>query len=274
MTVSPTGRAAPGRGGYEDIGIEIDGPLAVVTMNRPEKRNALSKRLRVELRRAAEKLDERDDLSCVVLTGAGSAFSAGADLSESDIFGDGVPIARARRIARLGADMCAAWERLRPLTVAAVNGPAIGGGLSIAVACDFRVMARGAFFLAPEVDLGLNYTWNSLPRLGNLVGPARAKLVGALARRVDAETALAWGLCEAVADDAMAAARELAAEIAARPRTAQQMAKESVNRHFAMPNSLYLEQDQIVMMSSRAETRERVAAVRARIRAARRDATE
>ena len=69
--------------GYDDLAVGIDGPLAVVTMNRPEKRNALSKRLRVELRRAAEELDERDDLSCVVLTGAGSAFSAGADLSES-----------------------------------------------------------------------------------------------------------------------------------------------------------------------------------------------
>lgn len=250
---------------YEDLDIAIDGAVAVVTMARAEKRNALSKRLRVELRRAAEALDERDDLSCVILTGAGPAFSAGADLSESDSFGAGVPLARARRIARLGADMCAAWERLRPLTVAAVNGAAVGGGLSIAVACDFRTMARGAFFVAPEVDLGINFTWNSLPRLGNLVGPARAKLVGALARRVDAETALAWGLCEAVADDAMAAARDLADEICARPRIAQQMVKESVNRHFPMPNSVTLDQDQIVLMSTRTETAGRVAAVRARV---------
>ncbi len=254
----------------ETVMIRIDGPTAVVTMNRPTKRNALSKRLRVELRRAAETLDARDDLSCVILTGAGSAFSAGADLSEPDIFGDGVPIAQARRIARLGADMCAAWERLCPLTVAAVNGAAVGGGLSLAVACDFRVMAPGAFFHAPEVDLGLNYTWNTLPRLGNLIGPARTKLIGALARRIDAATALAWGLCETVADDAVAAARDLAAEIGERPRIAQQMVKESVNRHFAMPNSLYLDQDQIVLMSTRPETRERVEAVRARLKKAKR----
>ena len=253
---------------YEHLEIAVDGPAAVVTMNRPEKRNALSKRLRVELRGAAEALDERDDLSCVILRGAGPAFSAGADLSEPDIFGDGVPLAEARRIARLGADMCAAWERLRPLTVAAVSGYAIGGGLSIALACDFRVMARGAFLLAPEVDLGLNYTWNSLPRLGNLVGPARAKLIAALARRIDADTALAWGLCEAVAEDAMDAARELAAEIQARPRVAQQTVKESVNRHFAMPSSLYLDQDQIVLMSGSSETRERVRAARAALGAA------
>ena len=259
---------------YEDLNVSIDGPVAVVTMNRPEKRNALSKRLRIELRRAAEALDERDDLSCVILRGAGPAFSAGADLTEPDIFGDGVPLARARRIARLGADMCVSWERLRPLTIAAIAGYAIGGGLSIALACDFRVMARGAFLLAPEVDLGLNYTWNSLPRLGNLVGPARAKLIGALARRIDADTALAWGLCEAVADDAMDAARELAAEIHARPRVAQQMVKESVNRHFAMPSSLYLDQDQIVLTSGRPETREHVRAARARLGGSRRGGAE
>ncbi len=244
-------------------------PIAVVTMNRPEKRNALSKQLRRELREVADTLDERDDLSCVILTGAGAVFSAGADLSEGDAFGAGVPLAQARRIARLGADMCAAWERLRPLTIAAVNGAAVGGGMSLAVSCDFRVMARGAFFHAPEVDLGINFTWNSLPRIGNLVGPARAKLIGALARWIDAETALAWGLCESVADDAMAAAHILAEEICARPRVAQQMVKESVNRHFAMPNSVYLDQDQIVLMSTRPETREHVEAVTTRLKAQR-----
>ena len=255
------------------VTVDVAAPVAVVTMNRPEKRNALSKQLRRELRQVADELDERDDLSCVILTGAGPAFSAGADLSEDDIFGAGVPIAVARRIARLGADMCAAWERLRPLTVAAVNGPAIGGGMAVAVACDFRIMARGAFFLAPEVDLGLNFTWNSLPRIGNLVGPARAKLIGALARRIDSEIALAWGLCETVADDCMAAARTLADEICARPRIAQQMVKESVNRHFAMPNSLYLDQDQIVLMSGRPETRAYADAFRDRLTAARQRGT-
>lgn len=255
---------------YRWVDVVIDGPVAVVTMNRPDKRNALSKGLRTELRQVAVSLDERDDLSCVILTGAGSVFSAGADLSESDIFGAGVPIEQARRIARLGADMCTAWERLRPLTIAAVNGAAVGGGLSIAVACDFRIMAPSAFFLAPEVELGLNFTWNSLPRIGNLIGPARTKLIGALARRVDAETALAWGLCETVADDAVETARTLAEEICARPRVAQQMVKESVNRHFAMPNSLYLDQDQIVLMSTRPETRARVEAVKTRLKEARR----
>ena len=243
---------------------DADG-VATVTLNRPEKLNALSNALKRELRRVAEALDERDDLSCVLVTGAGRALSAGADLTEPEGFGDGVSMAEARRLVRLGADMCAAWERLRPLTIAVVNGPAIGGAMSLAVSCDFRIMATGAWFQAPEVDIGINYSWNSLPRIGNLVGPARAKLIGALARKIDAETALAWGLCEEVADDAMAAARKLAAEICERPRIAQQMAKESVNRHFAMPNSLYLDQDQILLMARDTENRKHAEARRAKL---------
>ncbi len=250
---------------FETITVSDADGVATVTMNRPEKLNALSNALKRELQQVAEALDERDDLSCVLVTGAGRAFSAGADLSEREALADTVPMAEARRLVRLGADMCAAWERLRPLTIAVVNGPAIGGAMSLAVACDFRVMASDAWFQAPEVDIGLNYSWNSLPRIGNLVGPARAKLIGALARKVDAETALAWGLCEAVADDAMAAARELAVEIGERPRIAQQMVKESVNRHFAMPNSLYLDQDQILLMTRDAENRKHVEARRAKL---------
>lgn len=252
---------------YQYLTVDVSGHLATVTLNRPEKRNALSKELRVELRQVAEELDGRDDLACVLVTGAGPVFSAGADVSQSDGFGAGLPLAEARRIVRQGADMCAAWERLRYLTIAVLNGPAIGGGMSLAVSCDFRIMATDAYFLAPEVDLGINYTWNSLPRIGNLVGPARAKLIGALARRIDAETALAWGLCEQVSDDPMAAASEMAAEIAERPRVSQQMVKESVNRHFAMPNSVYLDQDQVLLMMRDPENQKYAQAVRDRLAA-------
>ncbi len=250
---------------YQYLVVDVSDDVATVTLNRPERRNALSKELRVELRQVAEELDSRDDLTCVLLTGAGPVFSAGADLRQTDSFGVGLPLAEARRIVRQGADMCAAWERLRYLTIAVLNGPAVGGGMSLAVSCDFRILAPNAYFLAPEVDVGINYTWNSLPRIGNLVGPARAKLIGALARRVDAETALAWGLCEEIADDPMAAARVMAAEIAERPRVSQQMVKESVNRHFAMPNSVYLDQDQVLLMMRDPENQKHAQAVRDRI---------
>ena len=229
--------------------LDEDGGIVTVTIDRPDKRNALSVALRHELREMAARLDGRDDIACVLLTGAGSAFRAGADLSDPHAFGAEVSVAEARRIARAGPDMCAAWERLRALTIAVINGPAIGGAMSLAVSCDFRIMGRDAFFRAPEIDLGLSYTWGSMARIGNLVGPARAKLIGALARTVDAECALSWGLCEEVADDPMAAARAMAAEIASKPRIAQQMIKESMNRRFAVPDTVYLEQDQLLLLS-------------------------
>jgi enoyl-CoA hydratase/carnithine racemase len=177
---------------------------------------------------------------------------------------------RARRLVRSGAEMCAAWEKLRPMTIAVIHGAAIGGGLSLAVSCDFRVMAADAFVRAPEIELGINYSWNSLPRIGNLVGPARAKLIGALARRIDAETALAWGLCEAVTEPSREAAvdtaLELAREIASKPRLAVQMAKESVNRYFAAPNTVNLDQDQILLMARDPATIALQEATRARFR--------
>lgn len=241
---------------YQFLTVEETEGLVTVTMNRPEKRNALSHELKVELRAVADALDARDDIGCVILAGAGPLWCAGNDVRAADAFGGGVPMAQARRIARLGADMCASWERLRTMTIAAVQGAAIGGGLSLAISCDFRILAPGTYLHAPEVTLGLNYTWNSIPRLANLVGAARTKLIAALARKIDAETALAWGLCEAVVDDPMAAAREMAGEIMAQPRVAQHMVKESVNRYFADPPWTYLDQDQILLMSRDPEMRQ------------------
>ena len=116
----------------------------------------------------------------------------------------------------------------------------------------------------PERTLTISGSTNSLPGQS---GRPRAKLIGALARRIDAETALAWGLCEEVADDPMAAGRALAAEIEERPRISQQMVKESVNRHFAMPNSVYLDQDQILLMMRDPENKRHAQAVRDRLAA-------
>ena len=231
---------------YKTLELIENGEITTVVMNRPEKRNAMSNLMKSELRAVAELLDTRSSLACVLLTGEGTVFSAGNDISEVS-FTKKVPIEEARRLVRLGADMCDAWERLRALTIAVVNGPAIGGGTSLAVTCDFRILRQGAYFYAPEVELGLTYSWNTLPRLGDLIGPARAKLMGALSRKINANLALEWGLCEEVSDDPMTVALRMADEIKGKPRTAQQMVKESVNRYFQSPNTAYLEQDQILL---------------------------
>lgn len=239
--------------------------VAVVTLNRPDKRNALSADLKRALTEAARTLAERTDIGAVVLTGAGGVFTAGNDISEGNSFAQELPLAEARRHIRLGLEMCKAWEAMPQLSIAAIEGFCVGGGISLAVACDFRILQRDAWVRAPEVELGITYSWGTLPRLVRLVGPQRAKLIAALARKVDAETALSWGLCEAVADDAVVAALDMAGEIAGKPRVAQQMIKESINRLTVGLDTGTLEQDQVLLNMRDPETNARQAAVLERL---------
>ncbi|CAN0432822.1 unnamed protein product [Discosporangium mesarthrocarpum] len=240
--------------------------VAQITLNRPDKRNALSADLKRAIADAARDLSERTDIGAVILCGAQGYFCAGNDLSQPDSFAQDKPLAEARRHIRSGLDMCRALEAMPQLTIAAVEGFAIGGGISLAIACDFRILAPGAWLRAPEVELGITYSWGTLPRLVRLVGPARAKLVAALCRKIDAETALAWGLCEDIADDPVAAALVMAAEVAAKPRVAQQMVKESINRAVAGPDTGTLEQDQVLLTMTAPDTIARQAAAVARMR--------
>ncbi|MEP4379176.1 MAG: enoyl-CoA hydratase/isomerase family protein [Alphaproteobacteria bacterium] len=235
---------------------EAGNDTLVVRLNRPRKRNALSSELKRKLAATARTLAERVDIGAIILTGAGGAFCAGNDISEPDSFAQDLPLAEARRHIRLGLEMCRAWEALPQLTIAAVDRFAIGGGISLALSCDFRILQTGAWLRAPEVELGITYSWGTLPRLARLVGPARAKLIAGLCRKVNAATALDWGLCEEVSDDTLAAALEMAAEITAKPRVAQQMVKESVNRLFSGPDTATLEQDQVLLNMTSGEALE------------------
>jgi enoyl-CoA hydratase len=231
--------------------------VALVTLNRPDKRNALTAELKRAIADAARDLSERTDIGAVVFCGAQGYFCAGNDIAQSDSFAQDKPLAEARRHIRLGLDMCRALEAMPQLTIAAVEGFAIGGGISLAIACDFRILAPNAWLRAPEVELGITYSWGTLPRLVRLVGPARAKLIAALCRKVDAGTALAWGLCEEIADEPVAAALAMAEEIVAKPRVAQQMVKESINRAVAVSDTGTLEQDQVLLTMTDPDTRAR-----------------
>lgn len=186
------------------------GPVAILTLNRPERRNALSSGLLDRLRESLEHLDADPEVRVVVLTGADSVFSAGADL-RADSLG-------AERILR---------EHYEPLVktmlglslpiVAAIDGCAVGAGASIAMACDFRVMASDAYFYLPFAGLGLSpdagMTW-LLPRI---VGTARAVEMAMLGSRISAATAQSWGMANAVADESscLQPAIELAGRLAA-----------------------------------------------------------
>jgi enoyl-CoA hydratase/carnithine racemase len=171
-----------------------------LTLDRPEKLNPLSTRCLDELADAAAWFDARPEIRAVIVTGAGRAFSAGADLAGFTSPGD--------RAVRDGADagrvMVEAIERMRAVTVAAVHGHCIGGGLLLAMACDIRLAAESTRFAVPEVDLGIPLTWGGIPRLVREIGPAATRDLVLSCRPFTAAEAHARGvISRVVADDAL-----------------------------------------------------------------------
>ena len=160
---------------YRTLKLEIKGAIATVTLNRPAARNAMSAALMREMIACAGSLAAKREVDVVIVRGSGKCFSAGADLKDASRWGNGAQsLDQQREIAGLGYRMARAWEELPQITLAAIEGYAIGGGLALAAALDWRVMARDAFVSLPEISLGIPLTWGMLPRLVNLVGPARA----------------------------------------------------------------------------------------------------
>lgn len=169
--------------------ISHDGAVAVLTLNRPEVRNALSAELITTLRSAFADLGADDAVRAVVLTGADPAFCAGLDLKE--MAGSG---------ANLGLvdDVPGAWAPIGKPVVAAVNGVAVTGGLEIALTCDLRIASERAVFADTHARVGVMPGWGLTVRLPQVVGQARALEMSLAGTRVDAATALTWGLVNRV----------------------------------------------------------------------------
>jgi len=245
---------------YQHLLLTVDGRQATVQLNRPGARNAMSQGLMRELLQVARELAERIDIDVVLLTGNATCFTAGADLREGAAWADeSLGLVARREVASLGFRMCKAWEELPQITIVAVEGYAVGGGMALAVACDWRVVADDAFVSLPEIALGIPLTWGAIPRLVNLVGPARAKRLTILCERVPAPDALALGLIDYTAPQgqALARAQALAAQVLALPAAAVRMSKESVNAVALALNhaSSYMGHDQIMLAGASAESK-------------------
>ena len=210
------------------VRIDRDGPIATITLDRPEKRNALSPREHHALQEILAELGTDFETRVVVLTGAGATFSAGADLANPREAGTPVNDLERRHRARVGDRTVAAIEALDQITIAAINGPAVGGGAVLALACDMRIIAEDAWLSIPEVEIGMPLTWGALPLLVREIGPARTLELVTTCARVSAAQALAYGLVNHVATDAVLRARELADEIVARPAVPVAMTKSVV----------------------------------------------
>ena len=214
---------------YETLTLEKTGRVARVTLDRPDRRNALNARALEEIRAVFEELQTAFEVSVVVLAGRGLSFCAGADRKDPPGRGTNpTGLARERRyMAQMGKRAIDAILRCEAITIARLHGHAIGGGFLLAGACDFRIAGRSTIFSVPEVDLGIPLTWGGAPLLAHLVGPARAKEIILLCERLDAETAERFGFLNRVVDDDAldATVEDWVTRLAAKPEWALHMSK-------------------------------------------------
>jgi len=199
---------------WNTLRVEDRDAVRTITVNRPEKLNALNRTVFTELGEAVAAAAADVGVRVIVLTGAGEkAFVAGADIAEFV----GFSAATARDLAVRGQALFASIEALSKPVIAAVNGFALGGGCELAMACHLRIASSNARFGQPEVKLGLIPGYGGTQRLPRLIGRGRALELLLTGRMIDAQTAMAWGLVNAVVEPAelVPTVRKLAAEILA-----------------------------------------------------------
>lgn len=219
---------------YEHILLERDGAVAIVMLNRPKQLNALSQAVLREVDAALDELAADDAIRSIILTGSGDrAFAAGADIGElaglESATQGRVLATRSHQLGRKMADLN------KPI-IAAINGFALGGGLELALACDFRLASDTAQVGLPEVTLGIIPGWGGTQRLPRLVGPGMAKLLMMTGERIDAAEALRLGIVERVYPQAelLDAAKQLAQKLAGLPPLSIAAIKQAVNRGLNM----------------------------------------
>lgn len=197
--------------GFHFLNYRDDGPVARITLNRPAKRNALSIALSDELIAAIARIRDSATVKILVIDGAGSTFCAGDDITEMHSWGDANGVMR--RVNRYQS-MANALEELDKVTVAAVDGFAVGGGLEITMACDFVVATRRARWGMPEVDVGITPGWGGTTRMARLIGRRMTKEINLLGALHPADRAVAVGLWNrVVADDLLESEVEALIEV-------------------------------------------------------------
>jgi enoyl-CoA hydratase/carnithine racemase len=219
----------------ETVQISVDGALGRLTLNRPERLNAIGVQMMRDVVEAARFFDSQMDVRVVIVSGAGRAFSAGADLQDSPV-GPASPRsgrswAERREIGQLGLRMSDAVENMRAVTIAQVHGWAVGGGLVLAAVCDLRVAAEDAMFSIPEVELGIPLAWGGIPKLVREIGPALTKELVMTCRRFTPAEAKAAGFLNRVVPAAQLEkeVEALAAQILSMPSVPVAITKEHVN---------------------------------------------
>ena len=246
------------------ITLTRDGAIATLTINRPEKRNALTNEMLEEIERLARSLADDEQTRAVILTATGNDFSVGADLSQPRFRGDPQSLIMRRRDAETGGRMMRALQEIHQPVICAMKGVATGGGACIPTACDFRIATDTTRAGYGEVKMGINLMWNAAPVCVNLIGPARAKRMIMSGRLFDAPTLLSWGFVDEVVklEDLESTARAWAEEYAALPPIAVQMIKRSINRYASALDAavMHMDADQWLLAAHSDDMKEAVTA--------------
>ncbi len=244
----------------DPVQIDIDGPIATVTINRPEALNALNDAVMAGLSAAFDQIGS-SPARAVILTGAGDkAFVAGADIKEFQ----GLDRPAALAYAQRGQALMLKIEQFGAPVIAAVNGYALGGGCELALACHLRIASQNAVFGQPEVGLGVIAGFGGSQRLPRLIGQGRALDLLITGRKIDAGEALSWGLVNQVTTpvELLATCRKIAARIARQAPIAVCNTLEVVNRGLDMTlqEGLDLEAERFASTFETADMREGVSA--------------
>lgn len=242
---------------YQTLLLEVRDQIAVLTVNRPDKLNALNDQVVTDLAQAAAELKADAAVRGVILTGAGpKAFIAGADIG--DLAKQGVMDGRAR--ARKGQRMLEGFERMGKPVLAAVNGFALGGGCELAMACHIRIASENARFGQPEVNLGITPGYGGTQRLPRIVGKGNALHMLLTGEHVGAQDALRIGLVSKVVpqDQLMAEAQKLMKTIVAKGPVALALTIEAVDRGLetTLEEGLRIEADAFGLVASTSDMKE------------------
>lgn len=216
-----------------NLTLEVENSIAVLTISRPKALNALNSETLTELNQVLTEIEANDDIKVVILTGAGEkAFVAGADISEMVNFS----AAEGRAFGMRASEPFFKLMNMRQVTIAAVNGFALGGGCEISMACDIRIASENAIFGQPECGLGIIPGFGGTQRLARLVGMGRAKEMIFTCDNVDANEAYRIGLVNKVVakEELMPTAKAMAAKIISKGSYAVSVAKAAINNGYDM----------------------------------------
>lgn len=253
--------------GTTELLCEVKDSVALITLNRPEARNAMSDKLTPALRNQIRERGADDSVGAILITGAGTAFCSGGDVKGMGGRGPRGQMSFEERLSDLRwrqANLTGALVAVRKPTIAALPGAAAGAGLAIALACDIRIAAKSAFVSTGYARVGLSGDYGIAWLLTRTVGSARARELMFTAERVDAERCERIGLVNRVVDDArlQSEAFALAKSLAEGPRVALASMKDNLDDalHIDYPTALHREAERLVRASRTADHKEAVTA--------------